>query len=114
MVTGVSDEQREALFERYRKEVLEPNEEPRVRSLLAKAADDGLAKRAFERCCDIRRGLTNPPGHDQAAWNLFRQVQDLVEAIAPAVLLARSAACSGSSNIMTSHCNDSTTRNSIR
>jgi hypothetical protein len=88
MVTSVSDEQREALFARYGKEALGPNEEPRVRSLLAKPAHDGLAKRAFERCCEIRRGLTSPPGHDQAGWNLFRQVQDLVEAIDPAVLLA--------------------------
>jgi len=88
MVTSVSDEQREALFERYSKEALDANEVPRVRSLLAKTADEGFAWRAFERCCEIRRGLTNPPGHDQAAWNLFRQVQDLVEGIAPDVLLA--------------------------
>ena len=46
-----------------------------------------LSARVFERACEIRRGLTIGPGQDMAKWNLFRQQQDLVEAIAPKIIL---------------------------
>ena len=56
-------------------------------SILATTADGELAARAFERACEIRRGLTIGPGQDMAKWNLFRQLKDLLEAIAPKIFL---------------------------
>ena len=56
-------------------------------SILAASADAGLAARIFERACEIRRGLTTGPGQDMAKWNLLRQQQDLLGAIAPKILL---------------------------
>ena len=42
---------------------------------------------ALERACEVRRGLTIGPGQDMAKWNLFRQLKDLLEAIAPKIFL---------------------------
>ena len=49
--------------------------------------DSALAARVLARACEIRASLSFPPGHDQAKWNLFRQVDDLLGAISPAMLL---------------------------
>ena len=55
----------------------------RVLPFLAATADGEIAARVFERACEIRRGLSTVPGQDMPKWNLFRQLEDLLEAIAP-------------------------------
>jgi hypothetical protein len=88
LITQVSNEEREGLFARFYSELLDEREKQRVQSVLVSVMDPALAARALARACEIRAGLTFPPGHDQAKWNLFRQVEDLLRAIAPAMLLA--------------------------
>jgi hypothetical protein len=46
-----------------------------------------LAVRVFARACEIRAELSFRRGHDQAKWNLFRQVEELPRAISPAMPL---------------------------
>ena len=87
MVTQIPAGERDRLLERFTSELLDANEKHRVLPILATTADEGLAARVFERACEIRRGLTIGPGQDMAKWNLFRQQQDLLEAIAPKILL---------------------------
>jgi hypothetical protein len=87
MITRLPEGEREHLWERFSSELLDPNEQRRVLSLLATTADEELAARVFERACEIRRGLTIGPGQDMPKWNLFRQLQDLLEAIAPKIFL---------------------------
>jgi Transposase DDE domain len=67
--------------------LLDEREKQRVQSVLVSVMDPALAGRALARACEIRAGLTFPPGHDQAKWNLFRQVENLLRAITPAMLL---------------------------
>jgi hypothetical protein len=86
-VTQIPAGERDRLLERFTSELLDANEKHRVLPILATTADEGLAARVFERACEIRRGLTIGPGQDMAKWNLFRQQQDLLEAIAPKILL---------------------------
>lgn len=87
MVTRLPEGDRERLLERVSSELLDPNEQYRVLPLLATTANGELAARVFERACEIRRGLTTGPGQDMAKWNLFRQLNDLLEAIAPKIFL---------------------------
>jgi len=87
MVTRLPAGERERLLERFSNELLDPNEQRRVLSLLATTADGELAAWVFERACEIRRVLTTGPGQDMAKWNLFRQQKDLLEAIAPKIFL---------------------------
>jgi hypothetical protein len=87
LITEISAEERETLYSRFCTELLEAGEQQRVRSVLVSIMDPALAARTLTRACEIRAGLSLPPGHDQAKWNLFRQVEDLLRAISPAVLL---------------------------
>lgn len=87
MVSQIPAVERDRLLERFTNELLDANEKHRVLPVLAATADEGLATRVFERACEIRRGLTIGPGQDMTKWNLFRQQQDLLGAIAPKILL---------------------------
>jgi hypothetical protein len=87
MATRLPESERERLFERVTNELLDANEQYRVLPLLAGTANGELAARVFERACEIRRGLMIGPGQDMAKWNLFRQLKDLLEAIAPKIFL---------------------------
>jgi hypothetical protein len=87
MVTRLPAAERDRLLERFSNELLDANEKHRVLSILATTADEGLAARVFDRACEIRRGLTIGPGQDMSKWNLFRQQQDLLEAMDPKILL---------------------------
>ncbi len=87
MVTDLPAEEQQRLLTRFSNELLEPNEKQRVLSLLATTADRELAARVFERACEIRRELSNAPGQDMPKWNLFRQLEDLLKAIAPKIFL---------------------------
>jgi hypothetical protein len=88
MVTQIPAGERNSLLQRFTNELLDANEQRRVLSILATTADAELAGRVFERACDIRRGLTIGPGLDMPKWNLFRQLKDLLAAIAPKIFLA--------------------------
>jgi len=87
LITQISNGEREALLSRFYSELLDPGEKQRVLSVLVSVMEPALAARALARACEIRAGLTFPPGHDQAKWNLFGQVQDLLRAITPGMLL---------------------------
>jgi hypothetical protein len=87
LITQISDEEVEALFSRLSSEVLDQAEQQRVTSLLGSVMNPKLAGRVFGRACEIRAGLSFPPAHDQAKWNLLRQVEDLLRAVSPAMLL---------------------------
>jgi hypothetical protein len=87
LITQISNDEREALYSRFTTEVLEQGEQQRIESVLVSVMDSALAERVFDRACEIRVGLSFPPGHDQAKWNLLRQVKDLLRAMSPAVLL---------------------------
>lgn len=87
LITQMSNEELEALYSRFSTEVLDQGEQQRVVSVLVSVMDSTLAARVLARACEIRAGLSFPPGHDQAKWNLFRQVEDLLRAISPAMLL---------------------------
>ena len=87
MVTQIPAGERDSLLQRFTNELLDANEQRRVLSILATTADAELAGRVFERACDIRRGLTIGPGLDMPKWNLFRQLKDLLAAIAPKIFL---------------------------
>jgi hypothetical protein len=87
MVTQLPVGERQRLLERFSNELLDANEQRRVLSILATTADAELASRVFERACDIRRGLTIGPAQDMPKWNLFRQLTDLLKAIAPKIFL---------------------------
>jgi hypothetical protein len=88
MVTKLPAKERELLLVRSSSELLQPNEQYRVLPLLAAAADEELAARVFGRACEIRREVSNAPPYDMPKWNLFRQQEDLLKAIAPKILLA--------------------------
>jgi len=87
MVTQIPAEERDSLLQRFTNELLDANEQRRVLSILATTADAELAGRVFEKASDIRRGLTIGPGPDMPKWNLFRQLKDLLTAIAPKIFL---------------------------
>ena len=87
MVTQIPSGERDSLLQRFTNELLDANEQRRVLSFLATTADAELAGRVFERACDIRRGLTLGPGQDMPKWNLFRQLKDLLAAIAPKIFV---------------------------
>jgi hypothetical protein len=87
MVTQIPAGGRDSLLQRFTNELLDANEQRRVLSILATTADAELAGRVFERACDIRRELTIGPGQDMPKWNLFRQLKDLLAAIAPKIFL---------------------------
>src|SRR4029077_15485155 len=87
LITQISGEEQEALYARFSTELLDQGEQQRVVSVLVSVMSPTLAARVFDRACEIRAGLTPPPGHDQAKWDHFRQVEDLLRAIAPATLL---------------------------
>jgi hypothetical protein len=86
MVTELPAEEREHLLARFSSELLPPNEQYRLLPILAATADGGVAARVFDRACDIRRELSNTQ-QDMPKWNLFRQQEDLLKAIAPRTLL---------------------------
>ena len=87
MVTQIPAGERDSLLQRFTNELLDANVQRRVLSILATTADAELAGRVFERACDIRRGLTIGPGQDMPKWNLFRQLKDLLTAVAPKIFL---------------------------
>lgn len=87
LITQISDEQQEELYSRFSTTLLDQDEQQRIVSVLISVMNPTLAARVFKRACEIRAGLTPPPGHDQAKWNFFRQVEDLLRAISPATLL---------------------------
>jgi hypothetical protein len=87
LITQISDEEREALYARFRAEVLDQAEQQRLSRVLVSVMDPRFAARVFGTACEIRAELLYPPVHDQAKWNLFRQVEDLLRPISPAVLL---------------------------
>ena len=87
LITQISNQEREALYSRFSTELLDRGEQERGVSVLVSVMDSALAARVFARACEIRVGLTFPPGHDQAKWNLLRQVTDLLRVINPAILL---------------------------
>jgi hypothetical protein len=87
LITQISDEEIEALYSRFSFEVLDQGEQQRVVSVLVSVMNAALAARVFGRACEIRAGLSLPPGHDQGKWNLFRQVGDLLRATSPAMIL---------------------------
>jgi hypothetical protein len=87
MVTQIPAGERDRLLERFTSELLDANEQRRVLSILATTADEGLVARVFERACEIHRELMIGPSRDVAKWNLFRQQQDLLQAIALKTIL---------------------------
>lgn len=87
MVSQIPSGERDSLLQRFTNELLDANEQRRVLSVLAKIADAELEARVFERACDIRRGLTIGAGLDMPKWNMFRQLKDLLAAIAPKIFL---------------------------
>jgi len=87
LITQISNEQQEELYSRFSTELLDQGEQQRIVSVLISVMNPALAARVFKRACEIRAELTPPPGHDQAKWNFFRQVEDLLRAISPATLL---------------------------
>jgi hypothetical protein len=87
MVSQIPSGERDRLLERFTNEFLDANEKHRVLSILATTADGGVAARVFERACEIRRELMIGPSRDMAKWNFFRQQQDLLQAIAPKIIL---------------------------
>jgi hypothetical protein len=87
LITEISEEEREVLYSRFSTAVLDQGEQQRVVSVLGSAIDSALVARVFARACEIRAGLSFLPGHEQAKWNLLRQLQDLFRAISPAMLL---------------------------
>ena len=86
LITQISSEEQEALYARFSTELLDQGEQQRVVSVLVSVMTPALAARVFDRAREIRAELTQPPGHDQAKWDLFRQVEDLLRAVAPATL----------------------------
>ena len=71
MVTQLPAEERERLLARFSNELLEPNEQRRMLSLLATTADGGLAARVFERACEIRRRVVD------RSWSGHAEVEPL-------------------------------------
>src|SRR5262249_22845605 len=87
LITHVAGKEEEELYARFSAEVLDDGEQRRVVSVLVSVMNAELAARAFSRACEIRAGLSFPPGHDQAKWNLFGQLKALLRAVSPAMLL---------------------------
>jgi hypothetical protein len=87
LITQISDREVEALYSRFTSEVVDQAEQQQVISVLVPVMNTALAARVFERACEIRAGLSFPPRHDQAKWNLFGQIESLLRAVSPAVLL---------------------------
>lgn len=87
LITQISNEQLEELYSRFSKGLLDQDEQQRIVSVLVSVMNPVLAARVFQRACEIRAELTPPPAHDQAKWDFFRQVEDVLRAIAPATLL---------------------------
>jgi hypothetical protein len=87
LITQIPNEQLEELYSRFSTGLLDQGEQQRVVSVLVSVMNPALAARVFQRACEIRAELTPPPAHDQAKWDFFRQVEDLLRAIAPATLL---------------------------
>jgi hypothetical protein len=87
LITQIAGAEEEALYSRFSTELLDQGEQQRVVSVLVSVMSPALAVRVFGRACEIRAGLSMPPGHDQAKWNHRRQVEDLLRTINPAMLL---------------------------
>jgi energy-coupling factor transporter ATP-binding protein EcfA2 len=87
MVSQIPAEERDRLLERFTNELLDANEKQRVLSILATTADEGLVARVFDKACEMHRELMIGPSRDMAKWNLFRQHQDLLQAIAPKTII---------------------------
>jgi hypothetical protein len=87
LITQIAGAEEEALYSRFSTEQLDQGEQQRVVSVLVSVMSPALAARVFDRSCEIRAGLSFPPGHDQAKWNLFGQLKDLLRTISPAMLL---------------------------
>lgn len=87
LITQISNEKQEELYSHFSSELLDQGEQQRIVSVLVSVMSPGLAARVFDRACEIRAELTPRPGYDQAKWNFFRQVEDLLRAISPATLL---------------------------
>ncbi|HET8926011.1 MAG TPA: hypothetical protein VFN26_23705 [Candidatus Acidoferrum sp.] len=87
LVTRIPDEERESLYARFSTEVLDQREQQRLLSVLASVTDEAFASRVFASTCELRRGLSFPPGQDMPKWNLFRQLGDLLKTVSPSTLL---------------------------
>jgi hypothetical protein len=87
LITQISNEQLEELYSRFSTGLLDQGEQQRIVLVLISVMNPALAARVFQRACEIRAELTPPPAHDQAKWDFFRQVEDLLRAIASATLL---------------------------
>jgi hypothetical protein len=87
LITEIPNHEAEELYSRFGSEVLDEGEKRRVVAVLISVMNAELAARLFGRACEIYSGLSFPPGHDQAKWNLFGQVKDLLRAVSPAMLL---------------------------
>jgi hypothetical protein len=62
LITQISDEEAQALYSRFSAEVLDQGEQHRVVSVLVSVMNATLAARVFGRACEIRVGLSFPPG----------------------------------------------------
>jgi hypothetical protein len=87
MVSGLPTGEQERLLDEFSGAVLQPNEKQGVLRLLGATTNERLALLAFEKACGIRRGLSSAPGQDLKKWELFQQMEDLLRAIAPKILL---------------------------
>lgn len=87
LITQISDKEQGELYSRFSTQLLDQGEQQRIVSVLVSVMNPTLAARIFRRACEIRAELTPPPAHDQAKWDFFRQVEDLLRAITPATLL---------------------------
>ncbi len=87
MVSQIPAAERDRLLERFTSELLDANQKQRMLSILAATADEGLVARVFEKACEVHRELMIGPSRDMAKWNFLRQQQELLQAIAPKVIL---------------------------
>jgi hypothetical protein len=87
LITHVAGKKEEELYARFSSEVLDDAEQRHVVSVLASVMNAELAARVFGRACEISRGLSFRPGHDQAKWKLFGQLKDLLRTASPAIFL---------------------------
>jgi len=88
LITTMPEGERESVFGKMSTEVLDENEKHRILPLLAASADGAFAERVFQRACDLRRELpsrSNP--QDLPKWKVFGQLEELLRAMTPQVLL---------------------------
>jgi len=87
LIHTMPKEERESLFGRLSHEALEDGDKEQAIALLAAAADNDLAARAFARACDLRRPLASFR-EDLPKWKVFGQLERLLKAMSPEVVVA--------------------------